>query len=331
VYLTAGYEHRNLLGQGWLLSSRAEYGNRKTEVSAQFMDPRFLGTQFRLQLTGFYSQESTARLGDLHQGSGTIGFAREMYPGLDASLTYGWRRITRTEFLLRGAGPDAEQETVSIPTTVGSLRFAVEWQRLDNPLVPTRGLKIQGAVELASPPLSFRVGEDSFMKTSVRALAVLPVAERIGLVHSLRYDHGFALGGASLLPKVERFFAGGDTTLRGFNLDRARTETLTGQLAPLTEVVQHRPLGGSLRLLHNLDLQFRIAGAWHAALFVDSGVVADSFDGLQAGDFRHGVGIAPLVLKLPIGDVSIAYAWPLDPEPGDPTSGRLHLNVGLMF
>ena len=38
-----------------------------------------------------------------------------------------------------------------------SLRFAVEWQRLDNPLVPTRGLKLQGAVELATPARSRRV------------------------------------------------------------------------------------------------------------------------------------------------------------------------------
>jgi outer membrane protein assembly factor BamA len=331
VYGTVGYEHRNLLGQGWLFTSRGEYGSLKTEVSAQFMDPRFLGTQFRLQLTGFYSRETTARLGDIRQGSATIGFARELYPGLDASLTYGWRRIIRTEFLLRGAGPDEEQETVSIPTTVGSLRFAVEWQRLDNPLVPTRGLKLQGAVELATPALSLRVGEDWFVKTTLRELTVVPLTDRLGLRHSLRYDHGFALAGASLLPKVERFFAGGDTTIRGFDLDRARVETLTGDLGTLTAIVQHRPLGGSMRVLHNLDLQFRIAGAWHASVFVDSGVVADAFDGLRPVDFRHGAGIAPLVFKLPIGDISIAYAWPLDPEPGDPKYGRLHLNVGLLF
>ena len=292
-YGTVGYEHRNLLGQGWLFASRAEYGNQETEVNAQFIDPRFLGTLFRLQLTGFYGREATARLGDIRQGSGTIGFAREMYPGLDASLTYGWRRITRTEFLLRVAGPDAEQETVTIPTTVGSLRFAVEWQRVDNPLVPTRGLKLQGAVEWASPALSFRVGEDTFIKTTLRELAVVPLTERMGLRQSLRYDHGFALAGASLLPKVERFFAGGDTTIRGFDLDRARLETLTGDLASLTAVVQYRPLGGSMRVLHNLDLQFRIAGAWYAAVFVDSGVVADSFDGLQGGRLSTRSGRCP--------------------------------------
>jgi len=60
-------------------------------------------------------------------------------------------------------------------------------------------------------------------------------------------------------------------------------------------------------------------------------VLVDGFDGLQVSTFRHGAGIAPVVIKLPIGDLSIAWGWPLDPEPGDSKSGRLHLNVGLMF
>ena len=69
----------------------------------------------------------------------------------------------------------------------------------------------------------------------------------------------------------------------------------------------------------------------HLYVHYDNGVVADSFVGLRASDFRHGAGIAPLVFKLPIGDISIAWGWPLDPRPGDSRIGRLHLNVGLMF
>jgi outer membrane protein assembly factor BamA len=149
--------------------------------------------------------------------------------------------------------------------------------------------------------------------------------------YSLRYDQGFPLGGASLLPKVERFFAGGDTKLRGFELDRARTDDIQAESANGLSYAQHRPLGGSLRILQNLDLQIEILGAWFGGLFIDTGVVADALDGLSARSFRHGAGIAPLVVKLPIGDLSIAWAWPLDPRPGDSTSGRLHFNVGLMF
>jgi outer membrane protein assembly factor BamA len=330
VYAAIGYEHRNLFGQGWLFLSRAELGTNLTRMDAEFTDPRFLGTLFRLGISGSYIRQATERLGDTRSGGGTIGFAREMYPGVDASIRYGLRNTLRTEFLLRGSGPDADQSTVKIGTTVGSLALTLEWQRLDNPLVPTRGFRVQGGVELAIPALSFRAGEDTFIKTNARAIAVVPLGGRWSLRHSLRYDQGFPLG-SPVLPKVERFFAGGDTTVRGFDLDRVRTETIRGEVAPGVFYVRYRPVGGSLRLLQNIDLQFRIAGPWHAALFIDNGVVADSFHGLAARDFRHGAGVAPFLFKLPIGDISISWGWPLDPQPGDSRIGRIHFNVGLMF
>jgi outer membrane protein insertion porin family len=330
-YAAIGYEHRNLFGQGWTLLSRGEYGNSVTRVNADLLDPRFLGTAFRLEVSGNYLRQSTVRLGDIRSGGGSIGFAREMYPGVDAALRYGLRNTFRTEFLVRGAGPDAEQETVRLGTTVGSLMLALEWHRLDNQLVPTRGFKVQAGLELAAPAFSFHAGEDSFIKTGVRSLVVVPLGPRLSLRHSVRYDQGFPLAGASLLPKVERFFAGGDTTIRGFELDRARQEAIRAPLASNVEAVDYRPVGGSLRVLQNVDLQLRLAGPWHASLFFDSGVVADSFSALSPTTFRHGVGVAPLLFKLPIGDISMAWAWPLDPQPGDSRTGRIHFNVGLMF
>jgi outer membrane protein assembly factor BamA len=326
-----GYEHRNLFGLNWLVDATGELGNTVTRVDARFINPRFLGTLFRLQLSGDYTQQETVRLGDIRSGGGTVGFAREMFPGVDASLIYGWRRTIGEEFLLRGAGPDSEQEKVSIGTTVGSLALGLEWQRLDNPLVPTRGFRLQASLEAALPALSFQRGEDTFLKLNVRSLTVVPLTSRLGVRLSVRYDHGFPLRGASLLPKVERFYAGGDTTVRGFELDRVRTDVVEGELYPGTIHAQYRPLGGSMRILQNTDLQYQLTGPWYVAVFIDNGLVADSFDGLEAGEFRHGAGVAPFVFKLPIGDISVAWAWPLDPQAGDPRYGRLHLNVGLMF
>jgi outer membrane protein assembly factor BamA len=330
-YGRLGYEHRNLFGQGWILNAGGEHGSVRSALDAQFTDPRLLGTAFRLNATGRFVGEVTPRLGSIREGGGTLGLARELYPALDASLTYGWGRITREEFLLRGAGPYADQNRLKVATTTGSLSFSLEWQRLDNPLVPTRGFKLQGVVELALPELSFGVGTDSFVKTSLRALAVLPLTRRMSLRHSVRHDQGFPFRGAALLPKVERFYAGGDTTLRGFDLDRARAESTGADLVTGIPFVQYRPIGGSLRLLQNIDLQFQINGPWFASVFADSGVVADSFDRLKPADFRHGAGVAPFLFRLPIGDLSVAWAWPLDPQPGDPARGRLHFNVGLMF
>jgi outer membrane protein assembly factor BamA len=152
-----------------------------------------------------------------------------------------------------------------------------------------------------------------------------------------RFEQGFPLGGASLLPKVERYFAGGDTTIRGFQLDRARLEVIrtcksdrSGHGHRLV-LRRYRPLGGNLRILQNIDLIFPISPPWYGSVFFDNGVVADSLDGLTASRFRHGVGMSPLLIRLPVGDISLAWAWPLDPGPGDTTIGVFHVNVGLLF
>ncbi len=330
-YGTLGYEHRNLFGQSWLLLTRGELGTSLTRVSAQFTDPRFLGTPFRLNVTGTYLRQATVRLGDVRSGGGTFGFARELFPGVDAAINYGLRNTIRTEYLVRVAGPLGEQPTVDIGTVVGSLSLALDWQRLDNPLVPSRGFRLQAGIELAEPILSANYGEDSFIKLGVRSLNVVPLTRRLGVRHTFRYDHGFPLAGASLLPQVERYSAGGDTTLRGFDLDYARVEEVRAELATNTLTPQYRPVGGNLRILQNIDLQLQIAGPWYGGVFFDTGVVADSLDDLGAQDFRHGFGVSPFVFRLPVGDISISWAWPIDPQPADSRIGRLHFNIGLMF
>jgi outer membrane protein assembly factor BamA len=169
----------------------------------------------------------------------------------------------------------------------------------------------------------------------VHELAVVPLGRFLFLRHGIRFDQGFPLGGASLLPKVERYFAGGDTTIRGYLLDRARTDVVEFTTSPVPgyEIhgVEYRPIGGNLRILQNIDLQFPISPPWYGSVFMDNGVVADSMQGLTPAKFRHGIDISPLLLRLPIGDLSFAWGWPLDPSPGDPRIGVFHVNVGLMF
>lgn len=329
-YAALGYEHRNLFGHGWTLNAQTALGFSLSRVNASFLDPRFFGSLFRLEIGGNYLRQATVRLGDLRSGAAFIGFAREMAPGLDANLRYNFRDTFHTEFLARGAGADEDERTVSIGTIEGTLSTSIEWQRLDNTLVPTRGFRLGVGAELALPRISFDLGSDSFVKLSGHSLAVAPLLSWLSLRHSLRYDQGFPLQGASLLPRVERFFAGGDTTVRGYDLDRLLTETVYVPIAAGVFGARFQPVGGNLRIVQNIDLQFPILRPWYGSVFLDSGAVAFSFDGLSATNFRHGLGFAPFVFKLPIGDLSLAFAIPLNRKPGD-SSWRFHLNVGLMF
>ena len=342
VYVRGGYENRNFWGHGWNAAANLTYGTSLLRGDLAFLDRRFFGTLFRFDITLNYLQQETARLGDIRSGAGSIGFSREMYPGVDAGIHYNLRNTTHTEPLIRVAGPDETITNVRLGTTVGSLSANIEWLRMDNRLVPTRGFRINALAELALPALSvplrpfpLDVGDDTFLKVSVRSLSVIPIGRFFFLRHGFRFEQGFPLGGASLLPKVERYFAGGDTTIRGFQLDRARVEVVRYRDPALAtgmiDRVDYQPLGGNLRILQNIDLLFPISPPWFGSVFLDNGVVADSLDGLSARAFRHGVGISPLLIRLPIGDVSLAWGWPLDPGPGDTKIGVFHVNVGLLF
>jgi len=332
VYGALGYEHRNLFGHGWTLTGLLNYGPSLTYVPATFLNPRFLGSLFRMEITGSYLRQATLRLGDVHSGTGSFGFSREMYPGVDANVRYNLRNTSRTELLVRGSapGPFQDQKTVRIGTFVSSLSFGVEWHRLDHVLVPTRGFKVATGVEVALPSLFFNVGQDSFVKFYGRGLSVVPLLPWLSLRYSIRYDQGFPLGGSALLPKVERYFAGGDTTIRGYQLDHALSETISAPATPGVNYVSYRPLGGNLRILQNIDLQFPLSPPLYGSVFLDTGMVGYSLDGVTPADFRHGVGISPLIIKLPVGDVSLSFAIPLNRHAGDDT-WRTHFNVGLMF
>lgn len=329
-YASAGYEHRNLLGRGYTFLSSAAYGNSVTRARASLLDPRLFGTLFRLELAGTYLRQATVRLGDTRSGAASLTLRREMYPGLDAFVAYNLRDTFRTEFLVRGAGPDARQTSVRLGTLVGSMSVGFDWLRLDNLLIPTRGFKLHGDLEYADPAFTFNRGEDTFIKLHARSLVVVPILPWLSVRHNLRYEQGFPLRGASVLPAVERFFAGGDTSLRGYELDRARTEVVITP-GPVVSLQEYRPLGGNLRILQNLELVFPLARPIYGAVFLDTGIVADSLSNLPLRDFRHSVGITPLLVRLPVGDISLSWAWPLDPGPGDARIGRIHFNVGLMF
>ena len=312
VYGALGYEHRNLFGHGWTLTSQGAYGPSLKSVTGSFLNPRFLGTLFRLEMNASYLQQATVRLGDVHSGTGSVGFSREMYPGVDANLRYNLRNTSRTEMLVRGAQNAAFQDetTVRIGTFISSLSAGVDWQRLDHPLIPSRGFKVSAGVEVALPTLFFDVGQDSFVKVFGRGFSVVPLLPWLSLHYTFRYDQGIPLGGAALLPKVERFPAGGDTTIRGYQLDYALTEAVRVEGPDGLTYAQYRPLGGNLRILQNIELQFPIAPP-----LVRFGVLGQRRGFLWAERYR-GDGFSPWrgflspCDQLPVGDLSCRSPFP---------------------
>lgn len=111
------------------------------------------------------------------------------------------------------------------------------------------------------------------------------------------------------LPVSQRFFAGGDSSVRGYEYQSLSPEDADGDI-----------MGGQNLLVGSLEIDYRIKGNWGVAAFIDSG---SAFKDIRA-NLSTGVGVG-LRWFSPIGPVRIDIAVP---QSGDQDDVRLHLNLG---
>jgi outer membrane protein assembly factor BamA len=338
----------NLWGLGVSLLLTDTEGSKITDREAtlrfpQYLVRRVMPIEFQTELTGLYRQQDTPRFGNLITEGATLAFTR-VWPQpktLDhpkawthsLSVHYDYRLRTRNVDVLRPIGADMDDTQVAIQTTTGSVGVTGEADhRVDrsgqlSPLAAADGWHLAGTVSVAFPEVAPLLGgQDTFIKASVTASKFVPIGENLVIRGDFRYDEGFPLGGAVLLPDVERFFAGGDNTVRGYQDDRMATEIIRVGVPPLGGVEQLRviPAGGNIRMLGSVDAQYRIYWIMAGALFADAGMIDNRWAAVKLDDVRPSTGVGLRFLS-PFGIGAIEYAVPLHPHLGDDPRGRLHI------
>lgn len=292
------------------------------------------------ELTGFHRLQDTERFGEITTDGATLSFSytiprartdTQTGAALTFGLHYDFRLRERPVDVLRPAGADDDQTQVPISTRLGSVGVSLEYEnRTDrngtlSPLAPERGqrLEVQGA--FYSPYLA---GQDSFFKVAVAASKFHLIGDNFLLRADARYDQGIPLGGAVLLPEVERYFAGGDSTVRGYEDERLATEIIQVPVPPFDNVSQIRvlPAGGNIRLLGSLDAQLRIYKVLATAVFVDAGMISNTWSAVEMSDIHPSVGIAVARIVTPFGIGALERAIPLNPNLGDNPRGRWHFS-----
>ena len=349
VYAGASYQWNNFAGIGSQLEVRGDFGwINSFGVSGRYSDLYAFGPNWRFDLTIFYRQEVTRRLGPIEAFGGSVGITRAISRALRVFLRIDVIRSQLSVTFLRINGP-ADTPTLQDNTLTSKLVFGVMWDRrtdldgVPNPLMPQKGWLLAGTAAWAPP----YVGDNHFVSLSGQAMGLLPLrmrGETFTLIGNLRYDQGIPIHAAAL-PAVERFFAGGDTTTRGYGTDQLKTEIVTAEVPPLGNSSGFRiiPQGGNVRLLSTVELQFPIAKTflglpiqWVGAVFWDVGAILSDWKLVQRSDFKQSVGITLLRLLTPFGPLSLEYAYPLNQSLAEQTwktspwyahfPGRIHFN-----
>jgi hypothetical protein len=127
------------------------------------------------------------------------------------------------------------------------------------------------------------------------------------------------------IPASERFFAGGDTTVRGFATDRLGDERSVDESG--------FPKGGHALLVLNTELRVPVRRNIGLVGFVDAGNVFAQVDHFDLSNIRGAVGLG-VRYRSPIGPIRFDVGFKLDRrEIGGRPEGRWepHFSIGQAF
>ncbi|MGH8100360.1 MAG: BamA/OMP85 family outer membrane protein, partial [Chthoniobacterales bacterium] len=328
------YRDRDIFGYGRPLTTSVEISQRSYKGEILYEDPFFFDTDF-----GF-----KARVGALtfdfdgyskFESGGRLELTRKIVKQDEAGIVFAVRHVDVTS---EGINPRFLGPTSYFANTLG---FTNTLDFRDSPLVSPRGFIINNTLDLA---LNAFGSDIEFVRGTARVGYYLPFGPkpltpgvvgdvkdtplarwfhgssiafgaRAGLIHSLTTS---GADEATEIPIDERFFNGGNNTVRSFG------ERDLGPLDP-----KGNPIGGEFFTVFNIEYTFPIVGELQGALFTDAGNLLPSSEHPSLDDMRYGVGMG-LRYKLPIGPIRLDYGFNPDPHEHE-DSGAFHFSFGFAF
>lgn len=195
-----------------------------------------------------------------------------------------------------------------------TVRLDASWARdtRDSILFPTRGLLQRAAVEIGTP-----LGSLEYYKLSFQHQQYFPLTKDFTLMLNGEIGYGQGLGGKSL-PFFKNFYAGGNTSVRGYE---------TATLGP--KDTNGDGIGGDQRVIMNAELFFPVPGmkndqSLRMSTFIDAGASfgpgdrLNRYESFSFADLRYSAGLAVLWVS-PLGPLKFSLGKALSPQAEDKT------------
>ena len=278
--------------------TRKWFLNRPMDLSGSIFDKRVEYTTYTVQRTGF-----------------TVDLSKEFREFWRWSVGISAQRISYSDI-----DDDASSFIKNQEGTRDSRKvfLTVKRDTRDYYLFPRKGSLTELYTSLAVPVLG---GTEKFFK--LRLSHATYWQDRIfdtGLILSGKGTVGFVEGyGGAEVPLDERFFVGGDFTIRGYDYGYAGTIDANGD-----------PIGSTKELFFNFEANYPITNMVYVGAFLDIGMGAENWGDFKPGNLRGGVGFG-IRLITPFAPIKIDFAYKLKRVPGDDSPTRVHFILGGYF
>jgi outer membrane protein insertion porin family len=198
--------------------------------------------------------------------------------------------------------------------------FTLTFDSRDNVFDTHQGNILANSVQAAGGPLG---GDRDFVKNFTRASHYLGLFRGSVMEFRGRVGLSWPYGDSEAIPIYERYFAGGSSTVRGYD------ERKLGPIDPDSK----DPLGGNSMFVGNLEYTYPVFSFLKLAAFYDTGNVWEKVKTIGKGGLKSGVGCG-VRIRTPIGPIMLDYGIPLDKAPGEDSKkkgGRLHFSMSQGF
>ena len=320
-------------------TSQNPFGFSEYRVVATYREPKALTSS---DLTATAAIEQGVRTGFNFSRKGfNAELGHRLTPTMRGSARYsfGTTHIFDNQ-LLEGDDP---LEVLTVDRVFPQVRLssfsgAASRDTRDDPLEPQRGTFLSADATIAARAIGSEVGftklfvQGFYFRNLGKPQLVFAGGARLGLARAfVRIVEEVGPGGVIVpvavrdLPASERFFAGGDTTIRGYALDSVGVEeTITSE---------GFPRGGDAEIILNAELRAPLFSDFGAVLFIDGGNVFADAAHLDLSRVRGSVGVGARY-RSPIGPIRFDVGFKLDRRVlGTQLEPRyaLHFSIGHAF
>jgi translocation and assembly module TamA len=286
-----GVDWRRLNEAGHSAGTELRLSQPLSEITGRYRIPIGDPLKERLLFRGGLTQEE---LGDIESRRALLGASLVTLRG------GGWQRTLFID-LLDERSRLPEQPTLRDTLVIPGI--GMEKLIADDILFPMRGFRVRGDLRGSHPALG---ASSEFLRLEFEANRVDSIGEQWRFFSRSRVGFG-VVDRFSTLPASQRFFAGGDQSVRGYGFNSLGPTDDAGNV-----------IGGRHLLFGSLEAERRVWGRVALAAFVDAGNALDSFsDDIEAS---AGLGVN---VRTPIGTLRISMARSIT----ESRSARFHLTI----
>lgn len=305
-------------GGGQKFRVRVQIGTERQDYILSFIEPWLFGQKLALGVDGYHREYNylSDYFDERHTG-GRLSLTRALWSDfLLGSISYTLENVG-----VKDVDDDAPELILAEEgdSLISKFGGSIAYDTRNHALMPSRGQRTELQAEVAGGPLG---GDKAFYKLELRSTWYFPgfadghiieLTGRTGVTDS--FDD------TPFVPIYERWFLGGQYSLRGFKYREAgANDTIDDDT--------DEPLGGHTYWLGGIEYSIPIIERVRFAMFYDIGnVYWDSYD-FDFGDYRDDFG-AGIRLNLPIGPLRFDYGIPINKGRNNSSSGAFHFGVGF--